>query len=88
MATICSQPQRLMAHKHTCTCTCVCVCVSAYLEQVKLNPALHVDSFVLPAAHLLALEAGVLHHRLNAPHPAKIGEQVHLDTHRHRPFYM
>jgi len=50
----------------------------ADLQQVKLNPPLHVHDLVLPSAHLLALEGGVLQDRLDASHPAQVGEQAHL----------
>lgn len=35
------------------------IAVRADLQQIKLNPALHVDGFVLPATHLFTLETGL-----------------------------
>ena len=52
--------------------------VRADLQQVELNPALHVHDLVLPPAHLLALEVRVSQDRLDALHPAQVGEQAHL----------
>lgn len=50
------------------------------LQQVKLNPALHVYRLVLSAAHLLALEVQVTQDRLDTSHSAQVGEEIHLHT--------
>lgn len=57
---------------------------AANLQQVKLNPALHVYGLVLSAAHLLALEVQVTQDRLDASHSAQVGEEIHLHTNRQK----
>lgn len=48
------------------------------LEQVELNPALHVYGFVLSAAHLLALEVQVTQDWFAIQYPTKVGKSFHL----------
>lgn len=56
------------------------------LQQVKLNPALHVYRLVLSAAHLLALEVQVTQDRLDTSHSAQVGEEIHLHTDKKNSF--
>lgn len=61
---------------------------AANLQQVKLNPALHVYGLVLSAAHLLALEVQVTQDRLDASHSAQVGEEIHLHTDKKRKYHL
>lgn len=59
---------------------------AADLQQVKLNPALHVDRLVLSAPHLLALEVQLTQNRFDASNSAQVGEEIHLHTNQQNSF--